>query len=153
MKLAPLATLMLAVAPLAGQDDNEGFVVYGVGGDDIGVGFMDVPGSYTWGGELGIMRGLYDDSPLLYHEAHVGLRIRDRLFVSVFLGGFSSVFPVVLTEFPDALKYLFFDRRGTGFLLDIGGGMAVGGKYTVMPEAPRSGRHRFSFILAARVRG
>ena len=48
MKRTLLTTLWLAVAPLAGQGDNEGFVIYGVGGDDIGVGFVDIPGSYTW---------------------------------------------------------------------------------------------------------
>ena len=153
MKRTLLTTLWLAVAPLAGQGDNEGFVIYGVGGDDIGVGFVDIPGSYTWGGELGIMRGrLYEEDALVYHEAHVGLRIKHRLSVSAFLGGFPSVLPVVVEAFPDALEYLLIGRGGTGLLLDIGGGMAVGGKYIVMRDAPRNAKHRFSFILAARVR-
>ena len=47
------------------------------------------------------------------------------------------------------LKYLLIGRGGTGLLLDIGGGMAVGGKYIVMRDAPRNAKHRFSFILAA----
>ena len=153
MKRTLLATLLLAVAPLAGQDDDEGFVVYGVGGDDIGVGFMDIPDSYTWGGELGIMGGrLYEEDALVYYEAHVGLRVKDRLFLSVFLGGFPSVLPVVADEFPDALEWLLVGRGGPGFLLDIGGGMAVGGKYVVMRDAPRNAKHRFSVMLAARVR-
>ena len=154
MKRTLLTTLLLAVAPLAGQGDAEGFVIYGVGGDDIGVGFVDTPGSYTWGGELGIMRGrLYEEDALVYYEAHVGLRIKDRLFVSVFLGGSPWVFSLLVDEFPYAFKYLLAGRGGTGFLLDIGGGMAVGGKYIVMRDAPRNAKHRFSFMLAARVRG
>ena len=158
MKRTLLATLLLAAAPLAGQDDNQGFVVYGVGGDDIGVGFVDIPGSYTWGGEVGIMRGFYEEYPLgdyhlVYYEAHVGLRIRNRLFVSVFLGGFPAVLPVVAEEFPDALEWLLVGRGGPGFLLDIGGGVAVGGKYIVMRDAPRDARRRLSLMLAARVRG
>ncbi len=153
MKRTLLTTLLLAVAPLAGQGDNEGFVIYGVGGDDIGVGFVDIPGSYTWGGEPGIMRGrLYEEDALVYYEAHVGLRIKDRMFVSVVLGGSPWVLPVMVDEFPDAVKYLLPGRGGTGFLLDIGGGMAVGGKYIVMRDAPRNAKHRFSFILVARVR-
>ena len=152
MKRTLLSTLLLAVAPLAGQGDNEGFVIYGVAGDDIGVGIVDIPGSYTWGGELGIMRGLYEEYPWVYYEVHVGLHIKNRLFVSAFLGGFPSVLPVVADEFPDALEWLMVGRGGPGFLLDIGGDLALGGKYTVMRDTPRDPKRRFSLLLAARVR-